>query len=60
VYSEEVDAFLDTKLNTSDSIGDEGELFRKLLAGQNLTAEEKAAIRADNDQWRDHGQRKGD
>jgi hypothetical protein len=49
VYSEEVGHFLDTRLNKSDSVGDEGEYFRKLLAGEKLSAAEKAAIRADND-----------
>lgn len=49
VYSEEVGAYLDTQLNASDTIGDEGEMFRKLLAGTELTDAEKAAIRADDD-----------
>jgi hypothetical protein len=35
VYAEEVGHFLDTKLNKTDTPGDEGELFRKLLAGKN-------------------------
>jgi hypothetical protein len=49
VYSEEVGHFLDTKLNKTDTVGDEGEYFRKLLAGENLSAADKAAIRADDD-----------
>jgi hypothetical protein len=49
VYSEEVGHFLDTQLKKSDTLGDEGELFRKLLAGEELSAADKIAIRADND-----------
>jgi hypothetical protein len=49
VYSEEVGHFFDTQLKKSDTIGDEGEMFRKLLAGDKLSAADKAAIRADND-----------
>jgi hypothetical protein len=49
IYSEEVGAFLDKQLNTSDTIGDEGEMFRRLLHGEQLTAEQKAEIRADDD-----------
>jgi hypothetical protein len=49
VYSEEVGAYLDTQLNTKDTVGDEGEMFRRLLHGEKLTAEQKAEIRADDD-----------
>ena len=49
IYSEEVGAYLDTQLNTSDTVGDEGEMFRRLLHGEQLSATEKAAIRADDD-----------
>jgi hypothetical protein len=49
VYSEEVGHFLDTKIKTTDTPGDEGEMFRRLLAGEKLTDADKAHIRADND-----------
>lgn len=49
VFTEEVGHFLDTRLNKTDTPGDEGEMFRKLLGGQKLSAAEKAEIRADND-----------
>jgi hypothetical protein len=49
VYTEEAGAYLDTQLNTADTPGDEGEMFRKLLAGTHLSDAEKAAIRADDD-----------
>src|SRR5262245_51852335 len=49
IYSEEVGHFLDTKLNKTDTLGDEGEMFRRLLHGEKLTNAQKAEIRADND-----------
>jgi hypothetical protein len=49
IYSEEVGHFLDTRLNTSDAVGDEGEMFRHLLRGDQLSAAQKAAIRSEND-----------
>src|SRR5262249_8666015 len=49
IYSEETGHFLDTKLNKTDTPGDEGEMFRRLLHGEKLTAEQKAEIRADDD-----------
>lgn len=49
VYSEEVGHALDRKLNRADTPGDEGEMFRRLLAGEKLGAAERAAIQAEND-----------
>lgn len=49
IYSEEVGHFLDTQLNKTDTLGDEGEMFRRLLHGEKLTKEQKAEIRAEND-----------
>ena len=49
IYSEEVGHFLDKQLNKSDTLGDEGEMFRRLLHGEKLTNEQKAEIRAEND-----------
>jgi hypothetical protein len=39
IYSEEMGAFLDTQLNTSDTVGDEGEMFRRLLPRHRLNFE---------------------
>ena len=40
---------LDSMLNTVDTQGDEGEMFRRLLGGETLSASESAAIRAEDD-----------
>uniref|UniRef100_UPI004047FB1E DUF4347 domain-containing protein n=1 Tax=Cyanobium sp. TaxID=2164130 RepID=UPI004047FB1E len=50
VLLEETGHAIDQRLNgTLDSEGDEGALFAKRLTGEELTAAERAAIRADND-----------
>jgi Domain of unknown function (DUF4157) len=49
IYSEEVGHFLDTQVNKRDTVGDEGEMFRRLLSGENLTAAQRTAIQNDND-----------
>lgn len=48
-YVEEAGAHLDTMLNRADSAGDEGEVFRRVLGGENLSTREIASIRAEND-----------
>ncbi|WP_199724600.1 hypothetical protein [Corallococcus sp. AB011P] len=48
-YVEEAGHHLDTKLNTEDTQGDEGELFRRLLSGEKLSSKQVADIRAEND-----------
>ncbi len=48
-YAEEVGHHLDTLLNGSDAVGDEGEIFRRLLFGEKLSATQLATIRAEND-----------
>lgn len=48
-YVEEAGAHLDTLLNRSDSIGDEGELFRRVLAGEKLSIEDVREIQAEDD-----------
>ncbi|MGE6761026.1 hypothetical protein ACQKGO_23610 [Corallococcus interemptor] len=48
-YVEEAGHHLDTKLNTEDTQGDEGELFRRILSGEKLTPKQVADIRAEND-----------
>ena len=49
VYVEETGHFIDTKVNKNDAAGDEGELFRRILSGEHLTADTVAAIKAEND-----------
>jgi len=49
VYAEEVGHSLDQVFNLVDTAGDEGELFRRLLSGENLTAAELAVIRLEDD-----------
>lgn len=48
-YVEEAGHHLDAKLNTVDSRGDEGELFRRVLSGEKLTQAQVAEIRGEND-----------
>lgn len=48
-YVEEAGHHLDAKLNTSDTQGDEGEMFRRILSGEQLSGDQIAAIRSDND-----------
>jgi hypothetical protein len=49
VFVEEAGAHLDAKLNTVDTQGDEGEMFRRLLGGEQLSERAIEAIRNDND-----------
>jgi hypothetical protein len=49
VFVEEAGAHLDAKINTTDTQGDEGEMFRRVLGGEDLSAREVEAIRADDD-----------
>jgi hypothetical protein len=46
---EELGHGLDARINTSDAVGDEGEIFSKLMHGDAISAPEMAALRADND-----------
>ena len=48
-FVEEAGHHLDAQLNTKDSLGDEGELFRRVLGGEKLTQAQVAEIRAEND-----------
>lgn len=48
-YVEEVGHHLDTKLKTEDTPGDEGELFRRLLAGEKLSRAQIREIRSEDD-----------
>lgn len=49
VYAEEVGHAIDERVNPADTVGDEGEIFRRLLSGEVLGAKELASLRAEND-----------
>ena len=49
ILTEEVGHALDTRLNTSDTAGDEGAVFARLSAGDALNASELSALRSEND-----------
>ena len=49
ILTEEVGHAIDVRVNESDSLGDEGELFSRLVSGEEVTPEELAALRAEND-----------
>jgi Ca2+-binding RTX toxin-like protein len=49
VLAEEVGHHLDARFNSSDTPGDEGELFSRLLLGQTPSATERMRISRDND-----------
>ncbi|HYI02174.1 eCIS core domain-containing protein [Hyalangium sp.] len=48
-YVEEAGHHLDAQLNSKDSAGDEGELFRRVLSGEKLSSAQVGEIRAEND-----------
>jgi hypothetical protein len=49
ILMEEMGHAIDARINTSDAVGDEGEIFSKLMHGEKISAPELAALRADND-----------
>ena len=49
VLIEEIGHHLDTLLNKRDSAGDEGEIFRRLVAGETLADDLLADLRSEND-----------
>ncbi|MCZ8120371.1 MAG: endo-1,3-1,4-beta-glycanase ExsH, partial [Microcystis sp. LE18-22.4A] len=49
VLLEEIGHFIDAQINSSDTPGDEGQLFSALVRGEVLTEAEIAAIREEND-----------
>ncbi|MFM7575650.1 MAG: hypothetical protein ACKO5Q_01715, partial [Microcystaceae cyanobacterium] len=49
VLLESIGHYLDTRLDTVDTAGDEGALFSILVQGLNVSAEELARIHAEND-----------
>lgn len=48
-FVEEVGHHLDARLNRADSPGDEGEMFRRILGGEKLSAGQIREIRSEND-----------
>lgn len=48
-FVEEAGHFLDVRLNTSDTRGDEGEMFRRVLSGEALSEDSVDAIRGEDD-----------
>ena len=48
-FVEEAGHHIDAQINTVDTAGDEGEMFRRLLAGEKLSASQIADIRAEDD-----------
>jgi hypothetical protein len=48
-FVEEAGHHIDAKLNTSDTQGDEGEMFRRILGGEQLSQAQIDEIRADDD-----------
>jgi len=48
-FAEEVGHHLDTKVKTSDTVGDEGEMFRRTLYGESLSKAQISEIRNEND-----------
>ena len=49
ILTEEVGHGLDARLNTSDAAGDEGNIFARAVDGEDISAEELAVLRAEND-----------
>lgn len=50
VLLEEYGHYIDTKVNQVDAVGDEGEIFSRLVLGEQLNAAELNALRAQQDQ----------
>ncbi len=49
ILMEEMGHGLDARLNTSDTAGDEGEIFSKLMHGDKISDQEMTALKTDND-----------
>lgn len=49
ILMEELGHGIDARINTSDAVGDEGEIFSKLMHGDRISAQEMADLKADND-----------
>lgn len=46
---EEIGHFIDAQINTVDSAGDEGDIFAKLVLGEEISTETLAALKAEDD-----------
>lgn len=49
VAIEEIGHYLDTKLNTQDAVGDEGQIFENLVNGKAFTVSQLAEMKAEDD-----------
>ena len=49
ILMEEIGHGIDARINTQDAVGDEGEIFSKLMHGDAISTQEMAALKADND-----------
>ena len=49
ILTEEVGHGLDTRLNTSDAAGDEGNIFSRIVSGENITDAQLADLKSEND-----------
>ena len=49
ILTEEVGHGLDARLNTSDAVGDEGDIFARLVGGEEISASELKALKSEND-----------
>ncbi|MEM7578355.1 MAG: LysM peptidoglycan-binding domain-containing protein [Cyanobacteria bacterium P01_A01_bin.80] len=49
VLLEEIGHYVDQELGGSDSMGDEGDIFSKVVRGETITGDELAAIKAEDD-----------
>ncbi|MFK7994295.1 MAG: hypothetical protein AB8B87_09160 [Granulosicoccus sp.] len=49
ILTEEVGHALDARLNTSDAAGDEGDIFARLVGGEEISEAELSALKSEND-----------
>ncbi|GET40719.1 C39 family peptidase [Microseira wollei] len=49
VVLEEIGHYIDSKINTSDAAGDEGDIFARLVQGQTISADELLGLKAEDD-----------
>jgi Ca2+-binding RTX toxin-like protein len=49
VLIEEIGHFIDAKINTGDSAGDEGEIFAKLVQGERISQQELLVLKGEDD-----------
>lgn len=49
ILTEEIGHSLDARLNTSDAAGDEGDIFARIVSGEEISESELTVLRAEND-----------